>query len=268
MSPRVMNRCPAIAARILAGGCSGPPLVAQDAPVTSREQGPPRFLASCRAMRRLTLLIAARNRSATEDNLRREGFARWQGLTLKPVGSTLTSVAYKSGARRGRAAGLRGPSRTSATRAPTSLAATPTARSRSRTPSPSCPDDRPRRGAPRGFPRRAGARPRDNRRRAPPRLPMADLFDIVDAGFLLAEEQLRPATFWWHPLPDGREAAVAGDRLLVAGTAQDAYVYETPMAAVLAAARGIEAGGGGEPDGWTRPPATGRARFDGARRDA
>src|SRR3954447_25741354 len=97
---------------------------------------------------------------------------------------------------------------------------------------------------------------------------MADLFEIVDAGFLNAEEQLRPATFWWHPLPDGREAAVAGDRLSVAGAAQDAYVYETPMAAVLAAARWIEAGGAGEPEGWTRHPATGRTRFDGVRRDA
>jgi predicted secreted acid phosphatase len=38
-------------------------------------------------------------RAVTEDNLRREGFDGWQGLTLKPVGSTLTTVAYKSGAR-------------------------------------------------------------------------------------------------------------------------------------------------------------------------
>jgi hypothetical protein len=97
---------------------------------------------------------------------------------------------------------------------------------------------------------------------------MADLFEIVDAGFLNAEEQLRPATFWWHPLPDGREAAIAGDRLSLAGAAQDAYVYETPMAAVLAAARWIEGGCAGEPEGWTRHPATGRTRFDGARRDA
>jgi HAD superfamily, subfamily IIIB (Acid phosphatase) len=38
-------------------------------------------------------------RAVTEENLRREGFDGWQGLTLKPVGSTLTTVAYKSGAR-------------------------------------------------------------------------------------------------------------------------------------------------------------------------
>src|SRR4051794_18319763 len=219
-------------------------------------------------MRRLTFLIAARNRSARDRGQPPpRGLRRLAGPDAQAGRLDADDRRVRGRrARRGRAAGLRGPSRTSATRAPTSLAATPTTRSRSRTPSPSCPDDRPRRGAPRGFPRRAGARPRDNRRRAPPRLPMADLFDIVDAGFLLAEEQLRPATFWWHPLPDGREAAVAGDRLLVAGTAQDAYVYETPMAAVLAAARWIEAGCAGEPDGWTRHPATGRTRFDGARR--
>jgi hypothetical protein len=58
MSPRVMNRCPAIAARILAGGCSAPPLVARSAPVTHREQGSPPFLVACRAMRRFTLLIS------------------------------------------------------------------------------------------------------------------------------------------------------------------------------------------------------------------
>jgi hypothetical protein len=95
---------------------------------------------------------------------------------------------------------------------------------------------------------------------------MADLFEIVDAGFLRAEEEPRPATLWWHPLPDGREAAVAGDRLSVVASG-DAYVYDTPMAAVLAAARWIEAGCGGEPEGWTRHPTTGRTRFDGRRRD-
>ena len=35
----------------------------------------------------------------TVDNLKREGFDGWQGLTLKPVDSTLTTVAYKSGGR-------------------------------------------------------------------------------------------------------------------------------------------------------------------------
>jgi len=38
-------------------------------------------------------------RAVTEDNLKREGFVGWDGLTLKPAGSTLTTVAYKSGAR-------------------------------------------------------------------------------------------------------------------------------------------------------------------------
>jgi predicted secreted acid phosphatase len=38
-------------------------------------------------------------RAVTVANLRREGFKDWQGLTLKPAGSTLTTVAYKSGAR-------------------------------------------------------------------------------------------------------------------------------------------------------------------------
>jgi hypothetical protein len=96
---------------------------------------------------------------------------------------------------------------------------------------------------------------------------MADLFDIVDAGFLHAEEESRAAIMWWHPLPDGRDALVDGDRLSVTGDG-DGYVYETPMAAVLAAARWIEAGCGGEPEGWTRHPATGRTRFDDGGRDA
>jgi acid phosphatase len=38
-------------------------------------------------------------RQVTVENLEREGFHNWQGLTLKPVGSTLTTVAYKSAAR-------------------------------------------------------------------------------------------------------------------------------------------------------------------------
>jgi predicted secreted acid phosphatase len=38
-------------------------------------------------------------RGVTVSNLEREGFKDWQGLTLKPAGSTLTTVAYKSGAR-------------------------------------------------------------------------------------------------------------------------------------------------------------------------
>src|SRR3954471_13581138 len=97
---------------------------------------------------------------------------------------------------------------------------------------------------------------------------MADLFEIVDPGFLHAEEQLRPATFWWHPLPDGREAAVAGDRLSLAGAAEEAYGYETPMAAVPPAAVGIGSGGGGDPEGCAGPPAPGRPGLAGARRNA
>jgi predicted secreted acid phosphatase len=39
-------------------------------------------------------------RAVTEDNLRREGYSDWKQLYLKPAGTTLTTVAYKSGARR------------------------------------------------------------------------------------------------------------------------------------------------------------------------
>jgi HAD superfamily, subfamily IIIB (Acid phosphatase) len=39
-------------------------------------------------------------RAPTAANLRREGFATWRGLTLKPAGFTGTTVAYKSAARR------------------------------------------------------------------------------------------------------------------------------------------------------------------------
>jgi phosphoglycolate phosphatase-like HAD superfamily hydrolase len=38
-------------------------------------------------------------RQVTIENLEREGYHDWAGLTLKPAGSTLTTVAYKSGAR-------------------------------------------------------------------------------------------------------------------------------------------------------------------------
>jgi hypothetical protein len=101
---------------------------------------------------------------------------------------------------------------------------------------------------------------------------MPDLFEIVDAGFLRAQEEPRATTLWWHPLPDGRVATVAGDRLAMApgsdSGGDDAYVYGTPMAAVLAAARWIEAGCAGEPEGWTHHPTTSRTRHDGARGDA
>jgi predicted secreted acid phosphatase len=39
------------------------------------------------------------SRAHTESNLTREGYSGWKQLYLKPVGSTLTTVAYKSGAR-------------------------------------------------------------------------------------------------------------------------------------------------------------------------
>jgi hypothetical protein len=38
-------------------------------------------------------------RQPTTENLQREGYSDWAGLTLKPAGTTLTTVAYKSGAR-------------------------------------------------------------------------------------------------------------------------------------------------------------------------
>jgi predicted secreted acid phosphatase len=38
-------------------------------------------------------------RAVTIDNLQREGFTGFQSVTLKPAGTTLTTVAYKSGAR-------------------------------------------------------------------------------------------------------------------------------------------------------------------------
>jgi predicted secreted acid phosphatase len=38
-------------------------------------------------------------RAHTESNLTREGFSGWKQLYLKPAGSTLTTVAYKTGAR-------------------------------------------------------------------------------------------------------------------------------------------------------------------------
>lgn len=38
-------------------------------------------------------------RQVTEENLTREGYTGWAGLTLKPAGTTMTTVQYKSGAR-------------------------------------------------------------------------------------------------------------------------------------------------------------------------
>jgi len=39
-------------------------------------------------------------RAPTEDNLKREGYESWSKLYLKPAGTTLTTVAYKTGARK------------------------------------------------------------------------------------------------------------------------------------------------------------------------
>jgi predicted secreted acid phosphatase len=38
-------------------------------------------------------------RQPTTENLQEQGFSGWEGLTLKPAGTTLTTVAYKSAAR-------------------------------------------------------------------------------------------------------------------------------------------------------------------------
>jgi hypothetical protein len=38
-------------------------------------------------------------RQPTTENLQAQGFSDWTGLILKPAGTTLTTVAYKSGAR-------------------------------------------------------------------------------------------------------------------------------------------------------------------------
>ena len=61
------------------------------------------------------------------DNLSAQGYDTWKAVALKPAGSTLSTVAYKSGARADdREAGLSRSSPTSATSTPTSPAATPT----------------------------------------------------------------------------------------------------------------------------------------------
>jgi hypothetical protein len=93
------------------------------------------------------------------------------------------------------------------------------------------------------------------------------LFEIVDAGFRRAERTPDAAVTWRHPTIDGREATVRAGRLCVAALGEpvdgDGWYYATPMGAVLAAARWIEGGCAGEPDGWTRHPPTGRSRFGG-----
>jgi hypothetical protein len=82
-----------------------------------------------------------------------------------------------------------------------------------------------------------------------------------------AEVEPEPTVIWRHPLPDGREAAVADARLCLRAPGKplcgDGYCYATPMSAVLSAALWIEGACTREPDGWTRHLATGRNRRDG-----
>ena len=96
---------------------------------------------------------------------------------------------------------------------------------------------------------------------------MADLFEIVDAGFASAERAGDPTVIWRHRTPDGLDAVVAGSRLRVSsperGVDGDGYRYATPMSAVLGAARWIEDACRDEPAGWMTDPRTGRTRFGG-----
>lgn len=96
------------------------------------------------------------------------------------------------------------------------------------------------------------------------------MFDIVDAGFRRAEHAAGAAVLWRHPVPGGAEAGVTAGRLYIGPVGRpadgDAYDFPTPMAAVLGAARWIESGCRGEPGGWNRHAATGRARSATARR--
>ena len=88
---------------------------------------------------------------------------------------------------------------------------------------------------------------------------MPDLFEIVDAGF----ERAQTPAVWRCPTPDGREATVVEARLRIGAAGESGgseYWYATAMSAVLAAARWIETGCRGEPDGWTRDSRTGRRR--------
>src|SRR4051812_47496284 len=136
-------------------------------------------------------------RAVTEDNLRREGFVGWQGLTLKPVGSTLTTVAYKSGARAAieqqgfrivanvgdQDSDLAGGRADRAFKIPTPFYSPP-----------GRPAGAGRAGGPRGAPRRGGEQPRraaaapadgrplrDRRRRIPPRRGGAPPGDVLVA---------------------------------------------------------------------------------------
>src|SRR3954453_9729384 len=96
---------------------------------------------------------------------------------------------------------------------------------------------------------------------------MADLFEIVDAGFAGAERAGDAAVILRHRTPDGPDAVVTDVRLCVGpperGVYGDGYRYATPMSAILGAARWIENACRDEPSGWTRDASTGRTRFGG-----
>jgi hypothetical protein len=96
---------------------------------------------------------------------------------------------------------------------------------------------------------------------------MADLFEIVDAGFAGAERAGDPTVIWRHLTPDGFDAVVT-DACLCVGPPQrgadgDGYRYATTMSAILAAARWIENACRDEPVGWMADARTGRTRLGG-----
>jgi len=72
---------------------------------------------------------------------------------------------------------------------------------------------------------------------------MADLFEIVDAGFAGAESAGDPTVVWRHRTPGGLDAVVTDARLCVGPPGRGAdgggYCYATPMSAILGAARWI-----------------------------
>jgi hypothetical protein len=89
---------------------------------------------------------------------------------------------------------------------------------------------------------------------------MSDMYEIVDAGFGLAELESEPTVIWRYPAPDGREATVTQTRLRLGrdgDRSNDVYNYATSMSAVLSAALWIE-GRTREPGGWTWHFETGR----------
>src|SRR3954453_15613452 len=96
---------------------------------------------------------------------------------------------------------------------------------------------------------------------------MADLFEIVDAGFAGAERAGDPTVIWRHRTLNGLEAVVTDARLCVGPPERGADGagdrYATPMSAILGAARWIENACRDEPVGWTADPRTGRTRSGG-----